>query len=101
MPSEIRIGDSLIMLIGAGLRDTMPAFVYVYVDDVDATYQRALEAGASSLEEPLDMPYGDRREMVRDTWGNIWQIATHKEDLSIDEIRRRTSSESHESHKCA
>ena len=54
----------------------MPAFLYVYVDDTDATYRRALEAGARSLEEPLDMLYGDRRGMVEDEWGNIWQIAT-------------------------
>lgn len=96
MPSVIRIGDSLIMLSGTELRDPMPAFLYVYVDDVDSTYKRALEAGAISLEEPQDMPYGDRRGMVRDAWGNIWQIATHKEDLSIEEIRRRTRNESND-----
>ncbi len=69
IPSEIRIGDSIIMVSGAGVRDTMTAFLYVYVDDADATYQRAVEAGAISLEEPQDMPYGDRRGMVRDAWG--------------------------------
>jgi PhnB protein len=91
MPSEIRIGDSLLMISGAGPRETMPAFLYVYVDDVDTTYRRALQAGATSLEAPLQTPYGDRRGMVRDSWGNIWQIATRKENLSIDEIRRRTT----------
>lgn len=90
IPSEIRIGDSIIMISGAGPRDVMTAFLYVYVDDVDATYRRAVEAGAISIEEPQEMPYGDRRAMVRDAWGNTWQIATHKEDLSIDEIRKRT-----------
>jgi uncharacterized glyoxalase superfamily protein PhnB len=55
----------------------MPAFLYVYVDDIDATYKRALEAGAVSLEEPWDTPYGDRRGMVQDPCGNVWQIATH------------------------
>jgi PhnB protein len=90
IPSEIRIGDSTIMISGAGPRDVMTAFLYVYVDDVDATYRRAVEAGAISIEEPQEMPYGDRRGMVRDAWGNTWQIATHKEDLSIDEIRKRT-----------
>lgn len=78
MPSEMRIGDSLIMVSSAEHRDPMPAFLYVYVDDVDATYQLALEAGASSLEEPRAVPYGDRRGMVRDPWANIWQIATRK-----------------------
>ena len=90
IPSVIRIGDSVIMVSGAGPRDVTTAFLYVYVDDVDSTYQRALGAGAHSLEEPADLPYGDRRGMVKDLWGNIWQIATHKEELSIDEIRRRT-----------
>ena len=50
-------------------------FLYVYVDDVDATYRSALRAGAHPLEEPFDTPYGDRRCMVRDRWGNTWQIA--------------------------
>jgi len=78
MPSEIKIGDSLIMVSSAEQRDPMPAFLYVYVDDVDATYQLALEAGARSIEEPRDVPYGDRRGMVKDSWANIWQIATRK-----------------------
>jgi PhnB protein len=74
-PAEIRIGDSLVMVTPSGARDVFPAFLYVYVDDADATYRRALAAGASSMEEPLDTPYGDRRAMVRDTWDNVWQIA--------------------------
>ena len=57
-PSQMRIGD--------------------YVDDIDATYQRALKAGALSVEEPRDVPYGDRRAMVKDPCDNDWQIATHK-----------------------
>ena len=75
-PSVMRIGDSILMVSGAGPRDPMPAFLYLYVDDVDATYQSALEAGAVCLEEPANMPYGDRRGMVRDPCGNDWQIAT-------------------------
>jgi PhnB protein len=74
-PAEIRLGDSLIMVAPAGARDPFPAFLYVYVDDADATYGRALAAGATSLEEPLDTPYGDRRAMLRDAWGNVWQVA--------------------------
>jgi PhnB protein len=91
IPCEIRIGDSLVMVSSVGPRDAMPAFLYLYVDDIDATYQRALKAGAVSLEEPQDMPYGDRRGMVKDPCGNIWQIATHNEDVSLDDIRRRTA----------
>ncbi len=80
-PSVIRIGDSLVMISSVGPREAMPAFLYVYVDDVDATYKRALEAAAVSLEEPLDTPYGDRRGMVQDPCGNVWQIATYKGSL--------------------
>lgn len=75
-PSLIKIGDSVVMITDAGIRSAMTAFLYVYVIDTDATYERALNAGARSLEEPSDMPYGDRRCMVEDKWGNIWQIAT-------------------------
>lgn len=74
-PAEVRIGDSLIMVTSATERDLFPAFLYVYVDDADHVYQRALAAGASTMEAPLDTPYGDRRAMVRDPFGNIFQIA--------------------------
>jgi uncharacterized glyoxalase superfamily protein PhnB len=77
MPSVIKIGDSLVMVSSVGPRDAMPAFLYLYVEDIDATYHRALKAGAVSLEEPQVLPYGDRRGMVKDPCGNIWQIATH------------------------
>jgi uncharacterized glyoxalase superfamily protein PhnB len=75
-PAEIRIGDSIVMISEAGERPPMTAFLYVYVADVDAVYARALAAGASSREAPARMPYGDRRCMVEDRWGNTWQIAS-------------------------
>jgi uncharacterized glyoxalase superfamily protein PhnB len=79
MPAEIKIGDSIVMISdGGGQRETMPAFLYVYVEDADDTYRLALDAGAESLERPMDMPYGDRRATVLDPWGNTWQIATRK-----------------------
>jgi len=74
-PAEMRIGDSLVMVSSAAEREPHPAFLYVYVDDADRCYRRALEAGAVSLEEPFDAPYGDRRAMVRDPFGNVFQIA--------------------------
>lgn len=74
-PAEIRLGDSLVMVAGVGEREFFPAFLYVYVDDVDARYRRALAAGATSLEEPSAQPYGDRRAMVRDPFGNVYQLA--------------------------
>jgi len=77
-PTILSIGDSMIMISEAGVRDPMRAFLYVYVEDADETYRRAIQAGAKSLEKPADVPYGDRRAMVKDQWGNIWQIATYK-----------------------
>jgi uncharacterized glyoxalase superfamily protein PhnB len=81
MPCQIRIGDSLVMVSGVGVRHAMPAFLYLYVDDIDATYERALQAGAESLESPQDMPYGDRRGMVRDPC-NIWQRHSQRRGFS-------------------
>jgi uncharacterized glyoxalase superfamily protein PhnB len=74
-PAEMLIGDSLVLVTAAGTRPTFPAYLYVYVDDADTVYARALAAGAVSLEAPLETPYGDRRAMVRDPFGNVWQIA--------------------------
>jgi PhnB protein len=74
-PAEMRIGDSLVMVGSAGERDLFPAFLHVYVDDADTAYHRAISAGAVSIEEPVDTPYGDRRAMVRDSCGNVFQIA--------------------------
>ncbi len=66
------------MVSDAGIRDAITSFLYVYVEDADETYRRAIGAGAISLEEPSEMPYGDRRGMVKDQWGNTWQIATYR-----------------------
>jgi PhnB protein len=74
-PAEIRIGASLVMVSAEGERELFPAFLHVYVADADTTYRRALDCGATSIEEPSNMPYGDRRAMVRDPFGNVFQIA--------------------------
>lgn len=74
-PAEIRIGESLLLVSAEGERALFPAFLYVYVDDADATYRRAVDSGATSLEPPSNTPYGDRRAMVRDPSGNVFQIA--------------------------
>jgi PhnB protein len=92
-PSEIHIGDSIVMVSEAGVREAMPAFLYLYLDDVDGVYRRALALGATLIEEPQNMFYGDRRATVRDPFGNIWQIATHQEDPTLDEIRLRAAAE--------
>jgi len=90
--AEVQIGDSRIMLADAKEGwPPMPAMVHLYVDDVDAVYRRALAAGATSIHEPEDMPYGDRSGGVRDACGNLWWIATRVEDLTDEEIVRRVA----------
>jgi len=74
-PAEMSIGDSLVMVTSAGERELFPAFLYIYVDDADAAFHRAIAAGATSIESPIDTPYGDRRAMVRDPFGNVFQVA--------------------------
>ena len=75
--SEIKIGDSVIMVADATDEwKAMPTTLYVYVEDTDATYKRALAAGASSLRAPIDESYGDRSAGVQDANGNQWWIGT-------------------------
>jgi PhnB protein len=87
---EVRIGDSVVMMGEAsGEWKPMPGMIYLYVNDTDATYKRALEAGATSVMEPADQFYGDRNAGVKDASGNMWWIATRKENVSPEELRRR------------
>lgn len=74
---EVKIGDSMVMIGGGGAwrGEPMPATLYLYLPDVDTVYQRALQAGATSIKEPGDEPYGDRLAGVKDTSGNVWYIA--------------------------
>ena len=85
-PTVMKIGSSMVMISEPVVRKPMPAFLYVYVDDADEKYRRAVDAGATRLEEPANTPYGDRRGMVQDPWGNVWQIATYNRSESIDEV---------------
>jgi uncharacterized glyoxalase superfamily protein PhnB len=90
MHAEVQIGDSVIMLAEANPQfPAMPAMVHVYVPDVDAAYERALRAGATSQRAPENQFYGDRSAGVKDAGGNLWWIATHKEDVPPDELARR------------
>ena len=90
MHAEVKIGDSVIMM-GEPMGDwqPMPAMLYVYVSNTDAVYKHAIQAGATSLMEPADQFYGDRNGTVKDSFGNIWCIATHVEDVSREELMRR------------
>jgi uncharacterized glyoxalase superfamily protein PhnB len=76
-PVEMRFSDSLVMVSdGGGVHPPSSAFLMVYVDDTDATFARAIEAGATSEEDPVDEPWGARCATVRDGWNNRWQIST-------------------------
>lgn len=98
--AQMKIGDSNVMIADAGDPwKPMPTAIYLYVEDCDATYQRALQAGAISLMEPADMFYGDRNSGVQDPSGNFWWISTHIEDISTEEKLRRAEAASKQQQK--
>lgn len=81
--AKVRIGDSVIEMGEAhGEFQPMPASIHLYVSDADATYASAVRAGAGTMFEPRDEPYGDRVGGVTDPFGNAWYIATHKKNVS-------------------
>jgi PhnB protein len=94
--TEIRIGDSL-LLLGAPQVDTpmpyhaeaRPGTFYVYVADVDAAYHRAMQCKASSYQIPTDRFYGDRVAAVTDSNGNVWWIATKRHTFSERQLQER------------
>jgi len=80
--AKMRIGDSVLEMGEAhGPFPAMPLNLHLYVPDADAVYQQALAAGATSVREPRDEPYGDRAGGVRDPFGNVWWVATHIKDV--------------------
>ena len=96
--AEIRIGDSIVMLsdeFPQGNRSPQTlggttATVFLYVPDVDSAFQRAVDAGAKAIMPPADMFWGDRFGKLADPFGHEWAMATHKEDLSEEEIAERS-----------
>jgi PhnB protein len=100
--AEIAIGDSRVMLadehpeIQALSPKTIggsPVTMHVYVEDVDAAVERAVKAGAKLIRPVADQFYGDRTGGIEDPFGYRWYMATHKEDLTMDEIRRRAAAQ--------
>ncbi|HZE66419.1 MAG TPA: VOC family protein [Sporichthyaceae bacterium] len=95
--AEIAFGDSVVMLADLcmeGQRDPVnlggsPVTIMLYVPDVDATYVRAVAAGAKGNSEPEDKFYGDRGATITDPWGHEWHLATHVEDVSEEEMDKR------------
>lgn len=90
--AEVTIGDSMIMLADGGEeRPARPGTIQLYVEDCDESYRRAMAAGATSVREPRTEFYGDRMGGVKDPVGNQWWIATHVEDVSPEEMARRSA----------
>ena len=90
MHGFVQIGDCAVFLSdAAGFAKPTSANLFLYVEDVDATFERAKKAGGKPMTPPNDMPWGDRWSMIEDPFGNVWQIATHKEDMSPEEMQKR------------
>ncbi len=88
--AEVRIGDSKVMMGQAtGEWKRSSSMLYVYLEDVDAAFQKAVEAGATVVREVKDEFYGDRSGGLKDPSGNQWWLATHKEDLTPEELQKR------------
>jgi uncharacterized glyoxalase superfamily protein PhnB len=90
--AEMQVGDSVVMLSSSTPEyPAMPAMIHLYVDNVDAVYKKALEAGATTVRELSDQFYGDRSGGVKDAFGNQWFVATHIEDVPPDEMEKRAA----------
>ena len=99
--ADIQIGDSHIFLcdefpeMGSKSPETLggsPVSLLLYVDDVDSFFKTAVQAGGVAVEEPKDMFWGDRWAVLRDPFGHTWQIATHVEDVTPEEMEKRSAS---------
>ncbi|WP_186177853.1 VOC family protein [Burkholderia gladioli] len=96
MHAAVRIGDSTLMLVdemagcgalGPRALKGSPAILHLYVADADAVVARAVEAGAKLIMPPADMFWGDRYGQVEDPFGHRWSVATHRQDLTPEQIR--------------
>ncbi len=96
--AEIRLGDSLIMLsdefpeFGGKAPEALggsPVSIHLYVEDVDAFFKRALGAGAKERKPVMDQFYGDRSGQLEDPFGHLWWVATHREDVTPEELQKR------------
>ena len=96
MHADLKIGDSIFMLTEESeIKALSPESIggslvslYVYVKDVDAVFNQAVSEGATVLYPVRDQFYGDRFGYLRDPFGHLWSLATHKKDLSLDEIKK-------------
>ena len=99
MYSELRVGDSIFSIsdpfedfgMGAPVEGALlSSSILIYTEDVDALYDQALAAGATELNRPSDQFHGDRAGSLKDPYGHRWMLATHTEDMSEEEMQRRT-----------
>jgi len=89
MHTELKIGDSFLMMgEPTDKLGPMQCSIYLYVEDCDKVYQRAIKSGGASIMKPMDMDTGERYGGIKDPAGNIWWVATHVKDVSSDEAQR-------------
>ncbi|XVU22102.1 VOC family protein [Actinoplanes sp. CA-054009] len=100
--AELRIGASVLMMGDVGKPFVSPnaaggttVGLHVYVEDVDALHDRAVAAGAASMQPPTDMFHGDRTAMLRDPFGHMWVFLTHLHDMPIDDLVARGEASLH------
>ena len=102
MHAEVKIGNSVLMLadenpergfLSPSTRGGATGSVMFYTDDVDKTFNAAVAAGAKTEQPPTDMFWGDRMSSVTDPFGHSWAIATHKEDVSPEEMAKRAQAQ--------
>jgi PhnB protein len=89
MHAELTVGDSVVFVTDAINDPPTSCATHLYVNDVDAAFKRATTAGIKPTQPPTDMPWGDRWARFSDAWNNRWTMATHIEDVSADEMRKR------------
>ncbi len=99
MYAELRLGDSIFMVsdpfedygqAAPKPDEPLSSSILIYTEDVDALYDRAIGAGATELNRPADQFHGDRAGSLKDPYGHRWMLATHTEDMSEEEMQRRT-----------
>ena len=99
MHSELQLGSSIVCVsdsfpefgsVAPKGDEPVPVALMIYTEDVDALYDRAIAAGATELNRPADQFHGDRAGSLKDPYGHRWALATHTEDMSEEEMQRRT-----------
>lgn len=99
--AEIKVGDSPVMLadehpemsyVGPNSLGGTPVSILLYVEDVDALFEQAIAAGGEVMKPIQNQFYGDRSGTLKDPFGHVWTLATHVEDVELEELRRRFES---------